>query len=91
MGKIPNIIPVTDLRQDAANILRRVRESMEPVFITQRGRTAAVVLSAEAYEHAEHDREILHLLARGEKEIKAGKGFDLDAILAEADVIIAQG
>ena len=91
MGKVPNIIPITDLRQDAARVLRRVRDSKEPVFITQRGRAAAVMLSTEAYERAEHDRELLRLLARGEKEIAAGKGFDLDSVFAEADELLAGG
>ncbi len=72
MGKMPNIIPITDLRQDAAGVLQRVRASREPIVITQRGRAAAVMVSAEEYERAEHDREILMLLARGEKEIKEG-------------------
>ena len=84
MGKMPNIIPITDLRQDAAGVLQRVRASREPIFITQRGRAVAVMVSAEEYERAEHDREILMLLARGEKEIKEGKGHDLDTVLAEA-------
>ena len=91
MGKVPNIVPITDLRQDAARVLRRVRDSKEPVFITQRGRAAAVILSTEVYERAEHDRELLRLLARGEKEIAAGKGFDIDAVFAEADELLAGG
>jgi len=90
MAKVPNIIPVTDLRQDAASVLRRVRSSKHPVVITQRGRAAAVLLSTEAYERAEHDLQLLRLLARGDKEIAAGKGFDLDAILAEADALLAE-
>ena len=91
MGKVPTIIPITDLRQDAATVLRRVRNSNEPVVITQRGRAAAVIMSAEAYERSEHDRELLRLLARGEKEIAAGKGYSLDAVLAEADALLAEG
>ena len=90
MAKVPTIIPVTDLRQDAASILRRVRLSKQPVVITQRGRAAAVMLSTEAYERAEHDLQLLRLLARGDKEIAAGKGFDLDAILADADALLAE-
>jgi prevent-host-death family protein len=90
MAKVPTIIPITDLRQDAATVLRRVRDSREPVVITQRGRPAAVLMSAEAYERAEHDRELLRLLARGEKEIAAGKGHSLDAVLAEADALLAE-
>ena len=50
MAKLPDIIPVTDLRQDAASVLRHVRHSKQPVVITQRGRAAAVMLSTEAYE-----------------------------------------
>jgi prevent-host-death family protein len=91
MGRVPNIIPVTDLRQNAASVLRRVRDSKEPFFITQRGRAAAVMVSAEVYERAEHDRELLRLLARGEKEIAAGKGVGLDAVLAEADALLKEG
>ena len=68
---IPTIIPITDLRKDAAMVLRQVRESKEPIVITQRGRAAAVMMSAEVYERSEHDRELLRLLARGEKEIAA--------------------
>jgi prevent-host-death family protein len=91
MGKVPAIIPITDLRQDAATVLRRVRDSKEPVLITQRGRAAAVMMSAEVYERAEHERELLRLLARGEKEIAVGKGHRLDAVLAEADALLAEG
>lgn len=36
MGKLLNIIPVSDLRQDTAKVLKRVRESGEPLIITQR-------------------------------------------------------
>ena len=90
MAKIPNIIPVTDLRQDAAAALERVRTSKQPVVITQRGRAAAVLLSMEEYERGEHERQLLRLIARGEKEIAAGKGFDLDTVLADADAILGK-
>ena len=88
MAKVPNIIPVTNLRQDAAAALRRLKTSKQPVVITQRGRAAAVLLSMEEYERGEHERQILRLIARGEQEITAGKGFDLDAVLADADEIL---
>ncbi len=90
MGKVPTIIPITDLRQDAASVLKRVRSSRDPVFITQRGRAAAVMMSAEAFEKAERDRDLLRLLAHGDKEIAAGKGYDLESVLAEADALLAE-
>lgn len=90
MTKIPNIIPITDLRQDATTILKRVTSSKEPLVITQRGRAAVVMVSMETYEHSQHELELLRLLARGEKEIEAGKGHDLDAVLAEADSLLKE-
>jgi len=88
MAKLPNILPVTDLRHDAAAVLKRVCRSKEPLVITQRGRAAAVLISAEMYQQAEHERQLLRLLARGEKEIAAGKGYDLESVLAEADALL---
>ena len=90
MAKVPDIIPVTDLRQDAAAALKRVRTSKQPLVITQRGRAAAVLLSIEAYERAEHERQLLRLLARGEKEIASGEGYDLDEVFDEADALLAR-
>lgn len=90
MAKVPEIIPVTDLRQDASAVLKRVRTSKDPLIITRRGRAAAVMLSVSAYERSEQERQILELLARGEKEIAAGKGYDLDDVLAEADTRLAR-
>jgi len=90
MTKIPNIIPITDLRQDATSIMKRVTASKEPLVITQRGRAAAVMVSMEAYQHSQHELELLRLIARGEKEIEAGKGYDLDGVLAEADSLLKE-
>jgi prevent-host-death family protein len=90
MPKVPNIIPISDLRQDAAAVLRHIRAGRHPLIITQRGRAAAVMISIEAYEAAEKERELLRLLARGEREIAAGKGHSLKAVMAEADRILAE-
>src|SRR5271167_3247939 len=52
MAKTPSIIPVSDLRQDAARVLKKTRTSDEPVFITQRGRATAVLMSIDAFERS---------------------------------------
>ena len=89
MTRIPEIVPITDLRQDSSAVLERVRSSREPIIITQRGRAAAVMVSVEEYERSENERQILLLLARGEKEIAQGKGHKLEDVLAEADRLLA--
>jgi prevent-host-death family protein len=85
MPKVPDIIPITDLRQDAATALQRVRATKQPLVITQRGRAVAVMVSVEAYERAEHERQILLILARGKREIRTEKGHDLDEVMGEVD------
>ncbi len=88
MGKLLNIIPITDLRQDAAKVLKQLKDSKEPLIITQRGRAAAVMQSVETFEQSEHDKELLRLLAKGEREIGTGEGYDLKAVLDEAELIL---
>jgi prevent-host-death family protein len=89
MPKTPKIIPISDLRQDASGVIKRISTSREPLFITQRGRAAAVMVSMKEYENTQHELEILRLLARGEKEIEAGAGFSLEEVMAEADSLLA--
>ena len=88
MAKVPKIIPVSDLRARAADIINSVKESPDPTVITQRGRASAVLLGLEAYEKAEREREILIQLAKGEKEIASGEGYDIDEVFAEADELL---
>jgi prevent-host-death family protein len=85
MPNAPKIIPISDLRQNASDVVKSVSSSREPVFITQRGRAAAVMVSMEVYKNAQHEMDILHLLARGEKEIEAETGYELGDVLKEAD------
>ena len=89
--KIPDIIPVTDLRQDAASILKKLQDSADPLVVTQRGRAIAVIQSIDAYEKSEHERELLQLLAVGEKEIAEGEGHTLASVFKEADALLKGG
>lgn len=90
MSAMPNIIPISDLRQDAAGVIKRAAASDEPVFITQRGRSSAVLVSSATYQRTQHELEILRLLARGEAEITAGVGHDLDDVMSEARALLAR-
>ncbi len=90
MGKLLNIIPVSDLRQDAAKVLKQLRDNNEPMIITQRGRAAAVIIGVAAYEKSEHDKELLRLLANGDREIEIGEGYDLETVLSEADSLLTK-
>ena len=90
MAKTSRAVSVAELRENPAGVVRRVRGSKRPMMLTEKGRAQAVLLSVEAYERGEREREILRELARGEREIAAGRGFSLKRILADADRVLAR-
>ena len=82
------IIPISDLQSKAKKYVEQVRETDQPVIVTQRGRPSAVLVSYESYEGLletldemsypdSHER-----LARARRESAAGKTVSLDDILA---------
>lgn len=90
MSTLPAIVPISDLRQDAAGIIKRVVATDEPVVITQRGRASAVLVSADSYERTQHENEILRILAQGDAEIAAGFGRDADDVMTEARALLSE-
>ena len=90
MSAMPNIIPISELRQDASAIVKRASSTGAPVFITQHGRASAVLMSTGTYERTQRELEILRILAQGEADIAAGVGIDLATVMAEADELLSK-
>jgi len=90
MSPMPNIIPISELRQDASAIVKRASSTGDPVFITQHGRASAVLVSTGTYERTQRELEILRILAQGEADIESGVGIDLAVVMAEADELLSQ-
>lgn len=73
-----NIIPVTDLQRQAAQILSDLNDN-QPIVITQRGRASAVLLSARRYAEIEEDLqmlddlELLRMVEESKQDIQNGK------------------
>ena len=84
------IIPSSDLRKDAAGVIQRAALSHEPVFITQHGRPAAVMVDTQTHERTRRRLQIPRLLARGTAQIEAGVGRDMDAVFADADELLSE-
>lgn len=90
MAAVPSIIPISELRQDTAGVIKRTRVSEEPVFITQRGRATAVLVSTQAYEKIQYELGLLRALARGEMEAAGGEGEDLDAVFSQIEARLSE-
>lgn len=67
---MPHIRPVSDLRNNFADISRIVHETSEPVFLTKNGYGDMVVMSMEAYEHHQFKSEVYFKLKEAELEAK---------------------
>jgi prevent-host-death family protein len=65
------VAPITDLKTRSREIVKQLKETGQPVLITQRGRAAAVMESIESYEkrqeHYEAVEGILAALREAEK------------------------
>ncbi|MBF8274634.1 MAG: prevent-host-death family protein [Magnetococcales bacterium] len=70
MTVLPEMIPVSDLRQDAAATLKRLEYSRDPIVITQREQAAAVRMSIKSYERSEKERQLLLRLLKAENKIQ---------------------
>ena len=62
------IRPVSDLRNNFAEISKTVHETSQPVFLTKNGYGDMVVLSMEAYENLQFESEVYFKLREAEKE-----------------------
>lgn len=62
------IRPVSDLRNNFAEISKTVHESGQPVFLTKNGFGDMVVLSMEAYENMQFESDVYFKLREAEQE-----------------------
>ena len=63
---MPNIRPVSDLRNHFAEITREAQLSGEPVFLTKNGVGSLVVMSMESYEQNRYDSMVYDKLREAE-------------------------
>jgi antitoxin Phd len=88
MSKLPEVIPITDLRYRQNEVLASVAEG--PVVVTLFGRPAAVMVSPEEYNHmitALEDAQDALDAAAARRE--PGPSVDFDAYQADRERVSA--
>jgi len=68
-----NIKPISYLKANAAEVLKRLTEQREPFLITQNGEARAVMQDIASYESTQETLALLKILALGNREIEEGK------------------
>ena len=65
--------PISYLKANAAEVIKDLKATGEPLIITQNGHATAVVQDIESYEKTQETLALLKILAMGERQIKEGK------------------
>ncbi len=73
MNYVQAIEPVTTLKSKSAELVRRARETGQPIIITQNGKATAVLQDVESYQRQRKALLLLKYLARGDREYREGK------------------
>ena len=83
------IRPVSDLRNNFAEISKTVHETAQPVFLTKNGYGDMVVLSMEAFENLQFESEIYFKLQAAERkpELSSERYSSKDVLKAMKDAI----
>jgi prevent-host-death family protein len=78
-----DIKPISYVKTNAAQMLKRVNETRNPIVITQNGEARAVLLDTESYQEMLNAISILKLVSQSEKEIEEGKVVKSGAVFRE--------
>jgi prevent-host-death family protein len=77
---LPDAIePVTVLKTHSAELIRRARETRQPVIITQNGKATAVLQDVDSYQRQRQALLLLKYVALGERDLRDG------VVLSDAD------
>ncbi|MGV8893072.1 MAG: type II toxin-antitoxin system Phd/YefM family antitoxin [Burkholderiaceae bacterium] len=77
--------PISYLKSHAAEIIKNITESREPMLITQNGEAKLVVMDVRSYEEYEETLALLKILALGNREIEQGRFRTADDVFSELD------
>ena len=69
---------VTTLKRHATRILAELRNSGDPILITEHGKPAAYLVDVDSYEFMRQRVELLEGIARGERAIFEQRTFTQD-------------
>jgi len=80
-----HVKPISYLKSHAAEIVRDISESREPMLITQNGEAKLVVMDVKSYEEQMETFALLKILALGNREIEQGNYQTVEDVFSELD------
>ena len=80
-----DIKPISYIKTNAADMLKRVNDTHNPIVITQNGEAKAVLMDTESYQEMRNSLGILKLLAEGERDIEKGDIYSQEYVFEEIE------
>ena len=77
--------PISYLKSHAAEIIKNLSESREPMLITQNGEAKLVVMDVHSYEEQAETLALLKILALGNREIEQGNFRSANDVFSDLD------
>jgi prevent-host-death family protein len=78
-----DIVPVSEFKAQAANWLKRVADTGQPVVITQNGKAAAVLLSPTEFDRLMERARFEAAVDEGIADAQAGRTYPHTRVVAE--------
>ena len=78
-----DIVPVSDFKAQAAEWLKRIAETGQPIVITQNGKAAGVLLSPAQFDALRERAEFVAAIDEGLADSEAGRVHAHASVIAE--------
>ncbi|PVX61359.1 type II toxin-antitoxin system Phd/YefM family antitoxin [Paraburkholderia unamae] len=85
-----HVKPISYLKSEAAQIVKDLADSGEPLIITQNGEAKLVVQDVRTFESTQQTIALLKILAIGQKQIEREDHADGEAFFAELNELDRQ-
>ena len=83
-----DVIPVTDFRGKAAELLAKLKKTRRPLILTQRGRSTVVVEDVKEYEDRLERLELLEAIVRGLQAAEKGDLIPHEEAMRQMDELL---
>ena len=80
-----NVKPISYLKSHAAEIVKEITETREPLLITQNGVSSLVVQDVVSYEQTQQTMALLKIIAIGRRQIEQGQVKPMSEVFAELE------
>jgi len=71
-----DIRPLSEVRNGMATYIKQIHETKRPLIITQRGKSAAVLIDVQEFEAMQEKIELLSDVQSSLSQLAKGKGID---------------